>query len=416
MSDDYWVMIMFAIREKLCFLLLCWSLFSCRAEAHVKWFLDRPESEVLARTKPELFTQFSIWNTLPICCAVIALLACYFINARFAHSSIHNKLARFAGKHEAAINLCMAIFLGASLIYCGVARNLLVPNFVICSHCPWYLPHLEVLIGIGLILGFCTRFCAVGLFGLLIFTFIKHGVADCLDLLPYYGLATYFFISGRNRLSLDYVCSIDRSISLSASEISHLAVRFAMSLGLIILALDEKLLHPQLALDLLKAVPWLNFVHGFGVSNEMFVLCSGLTELLLGCMLFLGYFPRLVMVAMAFLFAVTTAIFGVREFFGHAMFYGIIFSILLRGNGTMNPAAAIWRFIQAQNGGWRPTLLVSNKVASQELVQNCSSYGTLKHLLPAKRPYAVVAKQRNFVLSSKLAQDMRPDSQIALAS
>jgi uncharacterized membrane protein YphA (DoxX/SURF4 family) len=406
--------------KKLSLLLVGLAALCGPAEAHVKWFLDRPESEILARSKPDLFTQFSIWNALPILSAIFVTVAFFFLNKHFASSSFSRKLAVIAGKHEAEINLLMALCLGTSLIYCAMTRILLVPNFIICSHCPWYLPYIEAIIGIGLILGFCSRVCALALFGLLLYAIIKHGLADGLDLLPFYGLAAYFLLSGRNRLSLDYALSIDRNVGPSVIELSHLIVRVCMSLGLIILAFDEKLLHPQLALDLLKAVPWLNFLSSIGVNNDMFILCSGLTELALGVMLLLGIFPRLIMAAIAFLFVVTTSIFGIREFFGHALFYGIIFSVLLRGNGIKSPAAAIWNFFKERNGGLRPTVpratRQSPKGEEKTDINISSSYGTLKHFLPARPSKSLLAKQQAYILSSKLAEDMQADSQVALAS
>jgi uncharacterized membrane protein YphA (DoxX/SURF4 family) len=413
---DYWETIMRITSTKhFSVLLILAAMFYCRAEAHVKWFLDRPENEILAQAKPDLFTQLSVWNVLPILIALSFTLACVFLNKHFASHPFHKRLSSFAGKQEPAINLVMAISLGASLIYCATTKLLLVPNFIICSHCPWYLPHVEFLIGAGLILGLCSRFCALALFGLLLFAWMKHGTAECLDLLPYYGLATYFLIAGRNRLSLDYICSIDRQIGSAVFELSHLIVRSSMALGLVILAFDEKLLHPQLALALLKCEPQLNFVQGLGVSNEMFTLCGGLGELILGSLLFLGIFPRLVMIALALLFAVTTVIFGYREFFGHALFYGIVFSTILRGAGVLSPTTALWYLVKEQNGGFRRTLFPI-KNTEEALAGASVAQGTLKYLLPARKTNSMLAKERHFILSSKLAKDMQTDTQIALAS
>jgi uncharacterized membrane protein YphA (DoxX/SURF4 family) len=188
-----------------------------------------------------------------------------------------------------------------------------------------------------------------------------------------------------------------------------------MALGLIILAFDEKLLHPQLALELLKCEPALNFVHSLGFNNEMFTLCGGLGELVLGSMLLLGIFPRLVILALAFLFAVTTVIFGYREFFGHALFYGIMLSTMLRGVGILSPITALWYFLKAHNGGFRHTSFSANNT-SQVLASTTSTQGTLKYLLPARKTHSVLAKEKHFILSSRLTENIQTDSQIALAS
>jgi uncharacterized membrane protein YphA (DoxX/SURF4 family) len=171
------------------------------------------------------------------------------------------------------------------------------------------------------------------LLALLLFTFAKHSFADCLDLIPYYGLTIYFLIAGRNRISLDYVLGIDRCLATSLIPVANLAVNWGLGLGLMVLALDEKLLHPQLTLALLKHVPALNFMHSMGMSNDLFTLCAGLSELALGSILLVGAFPRFAVATLSLLFLATTAIFGWVEFFGHAPFYGMIIAILLHGKG-----------------------------------------------------------------------------------
>ncbi len=321
----------FAIINKL--VLSAWLFAISPASAHVKWFFNRPESELLKQAKPNLFTHLSVGNILPISMTMSLLFFIHLLNEKFSNSVIHRKLVFWAKKKEASINLFMAIGLGVSLIYCGITRTLLVPNFVICSHCPQWLPAAEIIVGALLILGLFSRLSGVAVLALMYMAVCKHGMLECLDALPLVGLALYFIIAGRNKYSLDYFYSIDRFSMLPAIPMAHSIVRWTMGLGLIILALDEKLLNPQLAMNLLQYVPSLNLLRIVGCSNEMFVLVSGLAELFLGICIFLGYFPRLAVVLLLVIFSATTLVFGVEEFFGHASCYGIICSILYWGNG-----------------------------------------------------------------------------------
>ncbi len=119
----------------------------------------------------------------------------------------------------------------------------------------------------------------------------------------------------------------------------HYCVRVTMGLGLIALALSEKLLHPQLAMDLLQHAHALNPMLHFGVSNPMFVLVTGLVELLLGITIFMGWFPRAAVLILLGIFAGTTTIFGMEEFMGHAACYSSILSIALWGAASI-PALA----------------------------------------------------------------------------
>ncbi len=315
---------------------------NCAAIAHVKWFLSRPESEILKQAKPPLFTHLSIDNLLPILLAIGLMLVVLVLNTKWNRWSVNERLLVWAQIHEPVINLYMAIMLGVSLIYCGISRTLLVPNFIICSHCPQWLPGAEIAVGIMITVGLFSRLCALSILYLMLVALCKHGLDDCLDLLPFFGSTIYFLCAGRNRFSLDYVLAFDRKAILpSLTELAHLFIRWSMGLGLIILALNEKLLYPQLAMDILQHAPSLNFMHNFGISNAMFILLSGLTELLLGFCVLTGSFPRLAVIIMLTAFAGTTVVFGPAELFGHASCYGIILSIFLRGTGITNKRALL---------------------------------------------------------------------------
>jgi len=348
-----------ALTIKLFAVLSCWCTYAVSPVwAHVKWFLNRPESELLKQPKPSLFTQLSVWNILPISLAAALMFAIYSLNSKFSNWSGHNRLIKWAKQKEPSVNLFMAICLGVSLIYCGLTRTLLVPNFVICSHCPQWLPAAEMAIGSLLILGLFSRLTGLAVLWLIYIAICKHGLIECLDALPIFGLAIYFVIAGRNRLSLDYVLAIDKFNFVSMIPTAHSIVRWTMGLGLIILALDEKLLHPQLAMDLLLYIPHLNPLHGLGLSNDMFILVSGLVELLLGVCVFLGCFPRISMLMLLFIFSATTMIFCVEEFFGHASCYGIILSIMLCGVGSRTQAFDLSGYFKNQ-----VTKLLSDKQA-----------------------------------------------------
>jgi hypothetical protein len=318
-----------------------WSLSTfCPVLAHVKWFLSRPESEILKQPKPTLFTQLSVENIIPAICALSLIFILYRLNLKYSDWLGSKRLMNWAAMHEPLINLFMALGLGASLISSGLTSTLFVPNFVICSHCPQWLPAAEIITGECLILGFLGRFSGLAILGLMYMAISKHGITECLDILPLGGLAFYFILSGRNRLSLDHLLGLDK-ISLPAfTTLGHYCVRATMGLGLIALSLSEKLLHPQLAMDLLQHAQALNPLLHFGVSNPMFVLVSGLAELLLGMSIFMGWFPRTAVLVLLGIFFGTTAIFGMEEFIGHAACYSSILSIALWGTALPMPSFA----------------------------------------------------------------------------
>jgi uncharacterized membrane protein YphA (DoxX/SURF4 family) len=317
------------------------SLAITPALSHVKWFLDRSEADILRDPKPELFTSPSPLNLVPIGLALLTLFLSTLIGREFSSWIVNQKLSRCAQQCEPWINLVIGLFLGGFLIYCSLNGILLAPNFIICAHCPWWLPYVECFAGCTLLFGLFARVGGGLVLGLLVFTFLKHSAADCLDLVPLYGLAIYFVLCGRDRLSLDGLLGIDLRPDANTIELAHLMIRWSMGIGLMILALDEKLLHPQLALELLKHSPSLNFAACLHLSNAMFVLCAGLTEIILGLVIVVGSFPRAAMIMLAGLFITTTFIFGSLELFGHMSFYGIIVAISLRGAGLKPPLAVL---------------------------------------------------------------------------
>ncbi len=321
---------------------LCSLLCSVPAAmAHVKWFLGKSESEILKLPKPELFNSLCLANLVPMLLAIVALFVTTLAGRVFSRWSGNRLMIDLAMRKEAQINLFIGVCSGLFLIYCGCSRILLAPNFLICEHCPHWLPAAEALVGCSLLFGFLARLGAVGLLALLSFTFMKHPFADCLDLLPMYGIALYFLLSARNRFSVDFWLISNQVASPRLTNLAHLLLRWFAGVGLMIVALDEKLLHPQLAMELIKVQPSLNFVGAHVLPNEMFVLCAGLSELLLGLIVVVGSFPRLAALMLLGAFVATTQIFGTAELLGHLPFYGIICSLLFRGSGPLSAFVVI---------------------------------------------------------------------------
>jgi hypothetical protein len=318
--------------NKALFVLFTWTMSIYNPSfAHVKWFLSKPESELLRQPKPALFTQIGWANMIVLACAFLVILTIYRMNATYINWPRNKYLTDWTNKHIALINLLMAIGLGSSLIYAGMTRTLLVPNFIICSHCPQWLPGAEIWIGVCLMLGLWSRLNGLAILGLMYMAVSKHGIIECFDILPLAGLAIYFILAGRSKFSFDYFLNPNRSTLIKFNYLGHFIIRTTMGLGLIVLALSEKLIHPQLAMDLLQHRPALNPFLLMGVSNPMFILVTGMAELLLGMFIVLGWFPRIAVLILLCIFFMTTTIFGWEEFFGHAACYSSIFSIALYG-------------------------------------------------------------------------------------
>lgn len=109
-----------------------------------------------------------------------------------------------------------------------------------------------------------------------------------------------------------------------------LVLRVATGLGLAVVAFTGKLANPELAQAFLQRYP-LNFTPWLGLPmpDQLFVLCAGSTELLIGLCLAFGFFPRAI-IATAWLFInMTLTIFNWVELVGHLPLYGVMAVLLV---------------------------------------------------------------------------------------
>jgi uncharacterized membrane protein YphA (DoxX/SURF4 family) len=108
------------------------------------------------------------------------------------------------------------------------------------------------------------------------------------------------------------------------------SLRALTGLGFVVVAFTEKLANPALAQEFLKHYP-LNFTAWLGIpmSDELFVLCAGTTELLIGLCLVFGFFPRLVIVTAWLFINMTLTIFNWVELLGHLPLYGVMGILLV---------------------------------------------------------------------------------------
>lgn len=129
-----------------------------------------------------------------------------------------------------------------------------------------------------------------------------------------------------------------RRLGLDARPHGHLALpilRVGLGVTLVILALDEKLLHPGLSLAFLEEHP-LNFMLWLGFedfSDLHFVLAAGVAELVFGVLLVAGVATRFVTAVLSVFFVLSLLALGPVELVGHAPLFGIAFLFISRGAG-----------------------------------------------------------------------------------
>lgn len=75
---------------------------------------------------------------------------------------------------------------------------------------------------------------------------------------------------------------------------------------------------------------------GIPLSDEVFVLCAGSVELLVGLWILLGIFPREIIVIAWIPINLTLTIFNWKELIGHLPIYGVLAVLLLWTPGQEN--------------------------------------------------------------------------------
>lgn len=333
------------------------------AYAHEGWFVEKGE---------HAGEYFSLdWIMLLIAGGVILFLASA---AAIERHSWLCRLAGLCGKAQgflpAGIEWRLVAFLsGAMLIANSVTGVFLAPNLALSS------PELVVLGGVAQ--------AVVGFLLLTQFSFLIPGLAILVIALPLAAIylepallvdylvefvalgAALVFFGMRSSVLDRFIC---RRLGYCRSHSQHLpvtVVRIGLGLSLVILALHNKLLSPDLALTFLDKHDF-NFLPYLGLtefSNLHFVFAAGMMEVALGLLLASGIATRFAAASMAMFMLTTMAVLGLGELVGHLPLLGIAILLLYRGPGQYHLATAtegpeaVWvgrsAFAQSWESSWR---------------------------------------------------------------
>ena len=95
----------------------------------------------------------------------------------------------------------------------------------------------------------------------------------------------------------------------------------------------EKWVYPYMTTDIIQR----HNVPTFGFAPELFVVLSAFIEFVVGYLLVVGIFNRLLAVVLTILFILTTMIFGYTEVVGHAIIHIVLLIFIIEGISFYNP-------------------------------------------------------------------------------
>ncbi len=173
---------------------------------------------------------------------------------------------------------------------------------------------------------------------------LEFGVDPVLQRIDLLGLAAFIVVAGPGRWSADFErgavadrfradATLDPH-NLEAMARAIFALRVAAGSALIFVALYEKLINPQLALDFLAEHPNLQVAHQLDLplSDLEFVRLAGSIEVLFGLLLISGALPQAIVLIAGVPFNATLWFFGINELVGHLPIYGAMLAIIVFGS------------------------------------------------------------------------------------
>jgi uncharacterized membrane protein YphA (DoxX/SURF4 family) len=300
------------------------------AHAHEKWFLDPAPYP----TSWEMAVRFPAIVGVGVAVAVTALAGLVW-RARRGRDLLPGPDALGAGEAErtrfyALVPCILGIHVALPLLALGIRGDLFSPN----NHLPgvwmYWLGVVQIGVCLSLLYGGLARLAGAALGALWGMGIGVFGWVPMLENLHYLGFAAFFVLTGRGPYAIDRLLFPVLEPSPSLARRAMGSLRIATGLGLAVVAFTEKLANPALAQAFLQRYP-LNFTAWMGLpmSDALFILCAGTTELVIGLCLLCGFFPR-VIVATAWLFInMTLTIFDWAELVGHLPLYGVLAVLLV---------------------------------------------------------------------------------------
>lgn len=162
---------------------------------------------------------------------------------------------------------------------------------------------------------------------------LNYGWLDVLQRFDLFGVAAFLLLTGSGRWSADDEAG--RAPALTPDRIAKAAwmLRIVIGATLIIVAFNEKLAQPDLALKFLERYPSFNVLDGLGLgtSDLAFTRIAGVIEILFGLLVISGALPQVGVLIIGIPFNLTLFFFGDVELIGHLPIYGTMAVLFVLG-------------------------------------------------------------------------------------
>ena len=175
---------------------------------------------------------------------------------------------------------------------------------------------------------------------------LEFGVIAVLARVDLLGLAVFILFTGPGLWSADVEGGRERPEGGAARARAIWALRVAVGAALIVVAFQEKLANPDLALALLQDKPELNVADrvGLPLGDLEFARIAGAIEVLFGLLLISGALGQAAVLIAGIPFNATLWFFGPAELMGHLPVYGAMLVLLVYASDPhLRPAVSALR-------------------------------------------------------------------------
>lgn len=316
------------------FSLISFFLFFAKpAFAHEAYVLTRSEfQQGLMMVSPHPFAalfdpphvQASIIITL---CVMFA----YFINFLWAATSWATILDQLIKKARVLGPLIIRLAISASFFYAASANAILGPELPLTAMGGGVvIRFLLFALSMMIFFGFLTELAAC--IGLLLFLYASFTFqAYTITYVNYFGELLVLFLFGSRFLSVDLWLFGKHAWMKQLEKMRGLeipVVRMLYGIALMYAGYTIKFLHQSLSIEVYNQYHLVNFFHA---SASFIAAGAGLSEILIGLFIFIGFGQRLT--TFISLFFITISILYFREMlWPHFMLYGISFSIIINSS------------------------------------------------------------------------------------
>jgi uncharacterized membrane protein YphA (DoxX/SURF4 family) len=322
------------------------------ARAHEKWFYDATPHH----TRWEKAFQFPGVLGVGAALALTALVGLLW-RARRGRDLIPGPEALGAtasgrARFYAVVPLILGIHAGLPLLVLAIKGELFSPNNHLHGAWVYWLGVVQIGVALSFLYGGMTRLAGAALGGLWLVGCGVFGPEPMLENAHYLGFAAFFVLAGRGPYAVDRLLFPALEPSPRLARRAMTSLRIGLGLGLTVVAFTEKLANPGLSRVFLEKYP-LNFTGWLGIPmpDDVFVLCAGSTELVIGLCLLFGFFPRTIILTAWVFINMTLTIFDWVELVGHLPLYGVMAVLLVWTPGEEDQRLWVRGVLGATEGG-----------------------------------------------------------------